>query len=53
MALAFAVNVSFAAELGEGSADCASMVQANRATTVVATNSATVEASEEEVSTSR
>lgn len=53
MALAFAVNVSFAAELGEGSADCASMVQANRAAIVVATNSATVEASEEEVSTSR
>tara|TARA_R100000656_G_scaffold77563_1_gene57205 strand:+ start:208 stop:405 length:198 start_codon:yes stop_codon:yes gene_type:complete len=48
IALTFAVNVSFAAELGEGSADCSSMVQSNRATsaTVASTSSAEVEVSE-------
>ena len=47
IALTVAVNVSFAAELGEGSADCTSMVQSNRSgDAVVATESAQVEASE-------
>jgi len=47
IALTVAVNVSFAADLGEGSADCASMVQANRATSaVVATTEADVEVNE-------
>lgn len=47
IALTLAVNVSFASELGESSADCASMVQSKRAgEAVVATDSASVEAGE-------
>lgn len=48
IALTVAVNVSFAAELGEGSADCTSMVQSNRSgdAVVASTESAQVEASE-------
>lgn len=48
IALTVAVNVSFAAELGEASADCTSMVQSNRSveTAVVSSESAQVEASE-------
>ena len=47
IALTVAVNVSFAAELGEGSVDCTSMVQANRETSaVVGTIDAEVEVNE-------
>lgn len=48
LTLMVTLNVSFAAgDLGEGSADCSSMVQSNRASeVVVATDSVEVEASE-------
>ena len=47
IALTVAVNVSFAADLGEGNADCASMVQANRSTSaVVAVQEVEVEVNE-------
>ncbi len=47
IALTVSLNVTYAADLGEGNADCSSMVQANRASSaVVATQDADVEVSE-------
>lgn len=47
LTLMVTLNVSFAADLGEGSADCRSMVQSNRdSAVVVASDSVEVEASE-------
>ncbi len=50
MVLALSLNVAIANDLGEGSADCTSLVQSNRSSDVVVTESADVQVSEDGVS---
>lgn len=47
MILVASMNVSFAQDLGEGSADCTSLVQSNRSADAVVADSAQVEVSED------
>ena len=53
IALTVALNVSHAADLGEGSADCTSMVQANRSSAAVVANTNQVEVQVNEESEQR